>query len=224
MLLYSYDPETRVYTGCRQAQIDPLESQAAGTTVYVRPGAKDTTTKPPATGPKQVAVWNGAMWAIVADHRGETWWKDHATQVAIDKVGVPTGLSPTRPAPPIEVARDEAWAEIKGALMVKRLDIADARGEANELKGALALNAKDDTRPTERDEARRLLDAYAASRGESGWEETAAKIIAARTRWASRTMALEMLEDGAWRTLQSATTADQCASIQAQVIGAVEGV
>lgn len=224
MHLYTFDINTGVYVGQRMAQVDPLETKARGQTVYMQPGRNATTVIPPAVGPKQAARWTGAAWEVVPDHRGETWWRDWQTPVVIDMLGPPRGVEPLKPPAPFDIVREQAWSEIKGALLIKRLEINDGRGEAHELKGALALNASDDTIPTERDAARKLLDAYASTRGESGWEETAAKIIAARNRWSQRVMGLEMLEDGTWRALQGATTAEQVAGIAAQVLEAIKGV
>ncbi|MEW5705091.1 MAG: hypothetical protein AB1781_10990 [Pseudomonadota bacterium] len=119
--------------------------------------------------------------------------------------------------------RERTWVAIQSAARARRAEI-DPNADVNALKGALALNANDDTRPAERDEARRLLDSYAASRGESGWAETAAKIIAARNAWANRIIGIAMLEDASWRALEQATTADQVAEIERQITEAIRGV
>lgn len=106
----------------------------------------------------------------------------------------------------------------------KRKEIDRGKSEANELKGALALNARDDTRPAERDKARTMLEAYAKARGESGWAAAADAIITARNKWASRVMEVEMYEELAWSQLQAATTAGQVADIEKQITEAIKGV
>lgn len=113
---------------------------------------------------------------------------------------------------------------IKVAARQKRADLSRDKADANELKGVLALNARDDTKPAEREEARTLLAAYAAARGLADWSVAADQIIAARSAWTSRMMALETLEEAAWRALQAVTSADQVEQIERQIIEAIEGV
>lgn len=57
-----YDGKTREYLRSAPAQIDP----GAGTPL---PALLATHTAPPETAEKQAAVWNGAAWDIVEDHR-----------------------------------------------------------------------------------------------------------------------------------------------------------
>jgi len=125
---------------------------------------------------------------------------------------------PVAPQPP------HGMAAIERAAADKRAELTHGKADVHALKGALALNALDDSRPELRDEARAMLDSYATARGESGWSETAHKIIAARNVWAGRMMALEMMEDGAWRALQGAQTRDDIDAITHAIINAISEV
>lgn len=100
MQYYHFDRSTGEFLGAFNAQIDPLETQRQGKVVYCLPGLSDTKTPPPSTDQGVVAVWTGAAWDTVQDHRGETWW-DGSSEVTITEIGDPSeqGLSATPPAP-----------------------------------------------------------------------------------------------------------------------------
>lgn len=101
MRYYSFSPSTGEYIGSRAPQIDPLESVAAGATVYCLPGAFETTSEPPSTTPSLAAVWGGAAWSVLPDHRGETWWHG-GTEIKITTLGDPVKLGLSKVAPPAD--------------------------------------------------------------------------------------------------------------------------
>ena len=93
-----------------QARESPLEPG-----VYMIPaGCVEVT--PPTAGPKKIAVWSGETWALVADHRGEVWFRGDEP-VTVDFVGDPgeQGLSLERPAPGIDHLRATKLAAIRSA-------------------------------------------------------------------------------------------------------------
>lgn len=111
MNFYAFDHMSGEYVGMRQAPIDPLETRAAGVTVYERPGRLETPDAPPAVGLNQVGVWAGAAWSIVADHRGETWWKPDGTAVEIATLGDPAEIGLLAAAPDLAPTAEDVWAE-----------------------------------------------------------------------------------------------------------------
>lgn len=121
-------------------------------------------------------------------------------------------------------AGEIAFERIKLAAADKRREIDRGKTDANDLKGILALNARDDAKPREQQQARQLLDAYASARGQAGWQAVADQIIAARNAWTAKIMALETLEEAAWRALQAAKTVSDVEQIEAQIIDAMTGV
>lgn len=96
-IYYSFDPATAELLGAHTAQVDPLETQRAGHTVYCGLPPHSTTVRPPALAVNQAAVWTGKGWSVVADFRGETWWRGEKAETVSD-FGDPSqkGLSPTR--------------------------------------------------------------------------------------------------------------------------------
>lgn len=113
MQYFSFDRTTGAFLGARDAQIDPLETERHGKTIFCRPGLTDTTVSPPETAANEAAVWNGSTWSIVPDHRKETWWQG-STEVVIDFLGDPAerGLSRSELAPePPAATADNIKAE-----------------------------------------------------------------------------------------------------------------
>lgn len=101
MIYYSFDAKTGEYGGQRAAQIDPLETQMAGSVVFTKPGILETDQPPPAVGPGQAAVWaNG--WSVVEDRRGETWYSAEGEPIKIKDLGSPaaSGLLAQQPVLP----------------------------------------------------------------------------------------------------------------------------
>ncbi|QJT10220.1 hypothetical protein [Oceanidesulfovibrio marinus] len=66
MQIYHYDRDTGAYLGPSLADESPLEPG-----VFILP-AHATKIEPPETDSGDTAVWNGAAWEQVEDHRGET--------------------------------------------------------------------------------------------------------------------------------------------------------
>jgi hypothetical protein len=68
MQTYRYNAETKEYLYAEEAFLDPLETEAAGTPVYLLPA--DSTFTEPLTAKKGYAVcWNGSAWEYIEDHR-----------------------------------------------------------------------------------------------------------------------------------------------------------
>ncbi|MGR3484442.1 MAG: hypothetical protein ACU0BF_03795, partial [Paracoccaceae bacterium] len=84
--------------------------------------AHATTTPPPETGAHEAAVWDGAAWSVVADHRGAVYWTADGTRHRIDVLGEtpPDGaaLSPSDlpPYPTHEAAVSAMRAWMQGVL------------------------------------------------------------------------------------------------------------
>lgn len=68
MKAYVYNEKNGEFVREAVTDLDPLETRLAGKNVWLLP-AHSTFTPPPAAGEKQAAVWNGAKWEIVEDHR-----------------------------------------------------------------------------------------------------------------------------------------------------------
>ena len=73
MIFYTYDENTKEFTGTQNAFIDPLESKKQGKNVYLVP-ANATDKKPLKTKENQVVIFNGSEWEIVADYRNKTYY------------------------------------------------------------------------------------------------------------------------------------------------------
>lgn len=100
MLYHDFSPATGEHTGSYNAQVDPAESKARAELVYCAPGRYTTDLAPPAREPGTAVVFRDGAWALVADHRGETWWDGHEP-VVVEDLGDPAerGLSPVEPTP-----------------------------------------------------------------------------------------------------------------------------
>lgn len=84
---------------------------------------------PPELADHQAAVWTGAAWTVVADHRGETWYRDGQAAV-ITEVGDPAanGYSASPPAPTLEdlrAAKIEEINEVFNACIAAGAPVAD---------------------------------------------------------------------------------------------------
>lgn len=97
---YTFDPNTHEFLNVRVPQIDPLESEIAGETVYTLPGQYETIIEPPTVGIKEKAIFNNGVWEIVEDHRGETWWINHSQQIVIEQLGNPLDFNYYQTQPP----------------------------------------------------------------------------------------------------------------------------
>lgn len=111
MKVYLYDTNN-IYCGEYDAQESPLEPG-----VYIAPSSS-TTTPPPVTANKQVAIFKQDKWRVESDYRGEVWY-DKATgeEVVITDVGIPPTTLQPAPIPPSslelwQVLQEEASSEL----------------------------------------------------------------------------------------------------------------
>lgn len=115
MKTYRYDIETREYIGEYDCPLDPLESEQAGSPVYMVPDwVTDIRPEPP---DGTVAVFNGGGWIYIEDHRGEPYWLPGAKYG--DAPSIMTGLGPfpegallTMPEQGLDEAKAAKLAEI----------------------------------------------------------------------------------------------------------------
>jgi hypothetical protein len=72
MKVYIYDSNTYEYLKALEAELDPLETKAAGEPIYVLP-AHATFIAPPQLGPNEVAVFNEKMnkWILKTSYKGQ---------------------------------------------------------------------------------------------------------------------------------------------------------
>lgn len=155
MLYYSFDERTGEYRGQRDAQVDPLETDAeqraavaAGRTVeealriqvYLGPGRFETEVAPPEAGVREVAVWRAGRWHIEPDHRGEVWF-DPYEPVVIAEIGDPAARElrrePVERPPSVDLIKGEAASRIERHYPgYKQLNILREGGAALAVMGA----------------------------------------------------------------------------------------
>lgn len=118
-VLYEYDPQTKEYRGEARPDID-VAALGRDVLVFIPP-AFTTDVKPPTAPAGSVAAWDQGKWTLVADYRGETWWRGD-TPVIISGIGDPkeAGLSRERPEPPTPPPEDPR--EVRRRELTKRLD------------------------------------------------------------------------------------------------------
>src|SRR5690242_10185734 len=100
--IFHYDPVTGVYLRQGVADESPLEPG-----IYLVP-ASATTDAPPPAGAGQVAVFKAGAWSLVADHRGQTYYKPDGERVTITELGAPDPTWTTTPPPPSLAAAQAA--------------------------------------------------------------------------------------------------------------------
>lgn len=103
-IAYCYDPQTCVYTGHEECQLDPLESEACGEDIWLLP-ANATRTAPTVVEGK-VPRWTGQEWEHIEDHRGEQGYVDGQPHEIKEYGPLPEGWSDTPPPPTIEELLD----------------------------------------------------------------------------------------------------------------------
>lgn len=103
--LYAFDPNTKEYRGTASPDIC-MVSLGRDVLEFLAP-AFTTEIAPPDVPRGSVAIWNGTVWDVVADHRGETWWFGEQP-VAITDLSDPVavGLAKERPIPPPPMPED----------------------------------------------------------------------------------------------------------------------
>lgn len=127
MRIYRYSRKTREYVGSSEARESPLEPG-----VYLVP-ANATATAPPDAQEGYARVWDGASWAQVEDHRGETVYSIATGEVVpITAPGpLPDGVTALVPGPcPIWDAEAAAWTTDTDALAAAVRAERDSRIEA----------------------------------------------------------------------------------------------
>lgn len=124
--IYHYHPDTGEYLGIGAPDPSPLEP---GKWLY--PAYATRTKVPSAVG--KVAVWSADHWTLVADHRGEIWWKDGGAHT-ITQLGNPGAVGFIPDGPPTS-GPNEAVVWEDGGWATKP----DFRGETWWLNGAPVL-------------------------------------------------------------------------------------
>ena len=173
MQIYRFDAESREFLCAEEAALDPLESVAQGREVWLLP-AEATFTPPPVAGEGQVALWRGAGWALVEDHRRKYvgglplagsgtpfWMPGDAWNTApryVEKPGpLPEGALREAPDKPAEVVEAERLARAKAerAEAVEALTVEvdglvfDANEKAQERMARAVLMAESPEEQTE---------------------------------------------------------------------------
>lgn len=97
--LYAFDPQTKEYRGTASPDIC-MASLGRDVLEFLAP-AFTTEIAPPDVPRGSVAVWNGTVWTLVADHRGEVWWLGEQPVTITDLSDpVAAGLTKEKPVPP----------------------------------------------------------------------------------------------------------------------------
>lgn len=107
--LYAFDAQTKEYRGPARAEIS-MPALAHDRIEFLIP-AFTTEVKPPSVPKGSAAIWNDASWDVIADHRGETWWRG-TTPVTIQDFSDPEAAGLTRekelpPEPPRDLRAEQ---------------------------------------------------------------------------------------------------------------------
>lgn len=125
--VYSYNPITGEYIGTTVADESPLEPG-----VYLLP-AHSTEVAPPEGGSHEAALWDGEVWSLVPDWRGEVRYRTNTGEaIHITELGeLPEGLTEMAPPDEEHVWEGGVWV-LPWAVRVsrKKAEIAAARYEA----------------------------------------------------------------------------------------------
>ncbi|MBU1003208.1 MAG: phage tail assembly chaperone [Proteobacteria bacterium] len=134
MDIYAYHQETGEFLSTGSAPVDPLESAQSEQTVYMLP-AHAMATPPPEAAEGFAAVWNGTVWELKEDHRGETLYS-----TATGKALVIEALGPLPPATTAVAPQAfEVWDEVSQGWVLNN----DAWAEAVRAERNLRLGASD---------------------------------------------------------------------------------
>ena len=151
-MMYTFDPQTRVHTGSRPAQV--VGGKALMQSAYA------TTMPPPETIPEgHVARWTGSAWELVEDHRqhldskgtkqggtpywlpaeGDDWQSPPRYTEALGPL--PSGAVTVRPEKPLAVIKEEKKHDIRSACdaaIIASLTMPAASPSATEVSVAAA--------------------------------------------------------------------------------------
>lgn len=113
--VYYFDDKNE-YTEQGFAQLDPLETELAGSEIYLLPASATFDAPPSQQG--YAAVWNGIAWELVEDHRGVKYWlpedKHGDPAREMKELGaLPDGASLTEPEKPLDEVKAEKIEELK---------------------------------------------------------------------------------------------------------------
>ena len=74
MNIYRFSKTTKEYIATETARVNALKSMVEHKTIYIIP--RDCTTVEPTFQQGYTPIWNGTVWNLVEDHRGEQYWLD----------------------------------------------------------------------------------------------------------------------------------------------------
>lgn len=113
-ICYAYDRLTGEFTGEAVAHPSPLEPGAFLPPAFTTPDA------PPALVARQAAVFAEGAWRVVADRRGEVWYKGEAAHV-VNGLGDPSadGLTPA-PVFSLETRKKQLAEQVRAATQAAR--------------------------------------------------------------------------------------------------------
>ena len=113
MIFYTYDKDTKEYTGTQNAFIDPLETKKQGKNVYLVP-PNVTDKKPLETKENQAVIFNGSEWEIIADYRGKTYYIGTEQHEMKELGDLPNGATfePVEPKKTLDELKSEKLSEL----------------------------------------------------------------------------------------------------------------
>lgn len=111
--IYHYDSVTGELVGIGYADPDPL---TPGEWLFP---AQSTEVAPPLAQAGKARVWDGEAWALLPDHRGETWWSGPNEPVVVNFIGDPA-LQLLVSANPFTPSFEEVRTAKLAALSAKR--------------------------------------------------------------------------------------------------------
>lgn len=131
--------EDGLFLSVTEARESPLEPG-----VFLIP-ARCVEEAPPEIATRQVAKWQDGEWIVLADHRGETWYRD-GDPVVIDFVGDPAGSGFTQTAPEpslsdLRSAKIKAIEDAAEALLAAGAPVADSQHVALDTDSRADLTA-----------------------------------------------------------------------------------
>lgn len=110
---YSFDVGSGAYTGEALAHVSPARPTNTDGTANILEPANSTPVAPPAATAGFAAVWNGAAWSLVEDHRGVTMYStvDGHTNSMVALGPVPVGYTLLAPPSNLYSWIGNAWVQ-----------------------------------------------------------------------------------------------------------------